>query len=36
MKILKKIKNFFIKENYPLLSREEYLKLFKDTKDEDS
>ena len=36
MKILKIIKNFFIKENYPLLSREEYLKLFNDTKDEDS
>ncbi len=36
MKILKKIKNFFIKENYPLLSREEYLKLFNDIKDEDS
>ena len=35
-KILRQIKNFFFKEKYPLLSREEYLKLFNEIKDEKS
>ena len=35
-KILKKIKSFFFKEKYPLLSRDEYLRLFNETKNEKS
>ncbi|MAO32546.1 MAG: hypothetical protein CL824_03475 [Crocinitomicaceae bacterium] len=34
--ILRKIKSFFLKEKYPLLSRDEYLRLFNEIKNEKS